>query len=174
MGLNIKLTELDHRKGEPLSFQLTLDPGELKNRHQEIRGLRPVNVVGEAEKLGDLYYVRGTMDADVDFVCARCLTPFTQHVTIPFSETFAADESVIEMDEDSEVHLLESDEIELLPLLQEDFLLEIPTFPLCDEDCKGLCSSCGVNLNEETCNCDTRRIDPRLAGLADFFAKNQD
>jgi len=172
--VNIKITELDHRKGEPLSFRLTLDPVELKNRHQEVRGLTPVETTGEAAKLGELYYVKGEMDTDVNFVCARCLKPFTEHMSIPFSETFTTNESEVNMDEDSEIHLLEGDEIELTPLLQEDFLLAMPTFPLCEEDCQGLCPSCGINRNEGSCSCNTERIDPRLAGLADFFAKDKE
>ncbi|GAA4712809.1 YceD family protein [Brevibacillus fulvus] len=167
--MNIKLTDLDHRKGEPLPLRFTLDPVELKKRHQEIRGLTPVEVKGEAVKLGDLYYVNGEMSADVDFVCARCLTPFTQHVVVPFQETFSPPDAAVELDEDSDIVPLEGDEIELVPLMQEDFLLEIPVFPLCKEDCLGLCPSCGTNRNEQMCGCKNERIDPRLAGLADFF-----
>ncbi|WP_432774270.1 DUF177 domain-containing protein [Brevibacillus gelatini] len=168
--MNIKLAELEHRKGEPLPFQLTLDAAELKNRHQEIRGITPVNAEGEAVQLGNLYYVKGSMRADVDFVCARCLKPFTHHAAVDFSETFApADDPVLGEDEDSDMIPLEGDEIELTALLQEDFLLAMPTFPLCEEDCKGLCPTCGVNRNETACSCRNERIDPRLAGLADFF-----
>ncbi len=169
--MNIKLVDLDHRKGEPLPFQLTLDPTEVKNRHQEIRGLTPVEAVGEAAKLGNLYYVKGEMKADVDFVCSRCLKPFTEHAVVPFSETFATAEAEEMLDEESDILPLEGDEIELDPLLQEDFLLEMPTFPLCEKDCKGLCPTCGVNRNEQACSCKNERIDPRLAGLADFFNK---
>ena len=171
--MNIKRTELDHRKGDPLPFQGTLDPQELKHRHQEIRHITPVEVAGEAVKLGDLYYVNGQMKADVHFVCARCLTPFVRHAVVPFAETFAsADDPVLEADEDGEIQALEGDEIGLDTLLQEDFLLEMPAFPLCADDCKGLCPTCGVNRNETSCSCRNERIDPRLAGLADFFKDN--
>lgn len=168
--MNIKLTDLDHRKGEPLPFQTKLDPQEVKNRHHEIRRITPVEVKGEAVKLGNLYYVNGQMTADVDFVCARCLSPFTDHAVVPFAETFAlADDPVLTEDEDSDIHALEGDQIELDPLLQEDFLLNMPAFPLCKDECKGLCPTCGVNRNETPCTCKNERIDPRLAGLADFF-----
>ncbi|WP_400163399.1 YceD family protein [Brevibacillus sp. TJ4] len=171
--MNIKLTELDHRKGEPLPFHTTIAPEELKNRHHEIRAISPVEVEGEAVKLGNLYYVKGKMTADVHFVCARCLTPFTDHAVIPFAETFAlADDPVLTEDEDGDIHEVEGDEIELDTLLQEDFLLGMPTFPLCKEECKGLCPTCGVNRNETPCSCTNERIDPRLAGLADFFKGN--
>jgi len=168
-SLNIQLSDLEHRKGEPLPFRLTLDPDELKQRHQEIRGMTPVDAHGEAVKLGNLYYLTGTLKADVEFVCARCLKRFTAHMEIPFAETFAPEEMAPELDEDSDIHLLESDEIKLDEWLQEDFLLAVPAFPLCAEDCKGLCPTCGVNRNEQPCSCKNERIDPRLAALADFF-----
>jgi len=41
----------------------------------------------------------------------------------------------------------------------------LPMKPLCKQDCKGLCSQCGVNLNIETCQCSVQWEDPRLAGL---------
>lgn len=168
----IKLTDLDHRKGEALPIRSTLESDDLKNRHQEIRGLSDVQMEGEAMLLGGLYYVKGKMEADVDFVCARCLTPFREHMTIPFAETFATPDSEVEYDEESDIHTVEGDEIELDPILQEDFLLALPIIPLCEEDCKGLCPTCGVNWNEQSCSCNNQRIDPRLAGLADFF-KNE-
>lgn len=169
----IRLSELDHRKGEPLSVQVTLEPADIQSRHQEIRGMSPVETTGEAVKLGNMYYVNGSMEADVSFVCARCLKPFTEHMHVPFSESFTTDETVAD-DEDSDVQLLAEEEIELDPLLSEDFLLAIPAFPLCEEDCKGLCPTCGANRNEESCSCKNERIDPRLAGLADFFNKSNE
>ena len=49
-------------------------------------------------------------------------------------------------------------------IVREDVLLSLPTKHLCDEDCKGICAGCGVNLNEQECKCE-KEIDPRLAKL---------
>ena len=43
-----------------------------------------------------------------------------------------------------------------------DVLLSLPQKNLCKEDCKGLCSQCGHNLNEGECDCDKKQVDPRL------------
>ncbi|WP_126426244.1 YceD family protein [Brevibacillus marinus] len=167
--MNLKLSDLKHREGEPLPFRSNLDPTELTQRHQEIRSLSPVEVVGEAGKAGELYYVNGELKAEVEFACARCLKRFREQVVVPFAETFAPADARVEWDEDSEIHQLQDDEIELVPVLEEDFLLAMPAFPICAQDCLGLCPTCGVNRNEQTCSCKNERIDPRLAGLADFF-----
>ena len=40
------------------------------------------------------------------------------------------------------------------PELREALMLEVPAFPVCSEDCKGLCPVCGVNRNEQKCECE--------------------
>jgi uncharacterized protein len=55
--------------------------------------------------------------------------------------------------------------IDLDPILREQVLLALPMHALCREDCKGLCGMCGQNLNEATCGCEPKGMDPRLAAL---------
>ena len=38
-------------------------------------------------------------------------------------------------------------------------VFELPLVPLCDEDCKGLCPTCGANLNEGPCGCEKEQSD---------------
>lgn len=38
--------------------------------------------------------------------------------------------------------------------LRQELILTYPTKILCTSDCKGICSSCGVNLNKEVCRCE--------------------
>lgn len=51
------------------------------------------------------------------------------------------------------------------PVVVEQLHLGIPMKPLCREDCKGLCGSCGADLNEGPCSCPTA-VDPRWSRLA--------
>ena len=59
-------------------------------------------------------------------------------------------------------------------------LLEIPLIPLCDDDCKGLCSTCGANLNEGPCGCapgddaDFEMAKNPFAALAGFEFSDED
>jgi uncharacterized protein len=50
-------------------------------------------------------------------------------------------------------------------------ILEIPINPVCKEDCKGLCSVCGNNLNSEPCDHELDSIDPRMAVLKSLLDK---
>src|SRR6266850_2190538 len=48
----------------------------------------------------------------------------------------------------------------------EQVLLALPLKVICQSDCRGLCPSCGANLNHEECRCETHATDPRMAPLA--------
>jgi len=55
--------------------------------------------------------------------------------------------------------------IDLAPALREQILLAVPPPPVCDEACKGLCPTCGKDLNAGDCGCEKTTIDPRWAAL---------
>lgn len=80
--------------------------------------------------------------------CARCLKQFTLQIKTEFSELFAFnDRSTTE----SDLILRDDANIDLEPLIREYFLIEMPISSLCTPECKGLCSECGVNLNQAAC-----------------------
>ena len=54
-------------------------------------------------------------------------------------------------------------------LIMDEIVVALPTKVLCKEDCKGLCSICGTNLNNHTCDCHKESLDPRMAAIQDIF-----
>lgn len=54
-------------------------------------------------------------------------------------------------------------------LVYSEVILDVPSKHLCNDDCKGICSVCGKNLNKEDCICKSKEIDPRLAKLAELL-----
>lgn len=69
-------------------------------------------------------------------------------------------------EEDFEDYIvIEGDELDLDELIYSDIILLTPTKFLCKEDCKGLCPTCGKNLNEGDCACAKQQTDPRLEAL---------
>ncbi|GGN90671.1 YceD family protein [Saccharibacillus kuerlensis] len=117
-----------------------------------------------------LVEVRGTLSGHLDMVCSRCLEPAHIKLDIPFDERFKErEEGEADLEDDEDMILASVDEVLLTPYLEEYVTLGVPNSPLCKKDCKGLCQTCGTNLNETACGCDNTVIDPRLAGLKDFF-----
>lgn len=117
--------------------------------------------------------VRGTATAPLRRICARCLDPYVDEVTIPISEEFLpsvdpeSGRPVATPAEDEEVLAINAHhEIELDPVLHDELLLTEPMHPLCRPDCPGLCTECGESLASGPHDHGPAEIDPGLAGLA--------
>lgn len=94
--------------------------------------------------------VRGRLAASVTVSCARCLEEFPVEVDESFVRTFSW---AAAGDDDPEVEFIPSRRhpVSVLDGVREAIILSVPRMPLCDEGCRGLCPSCGANLNREDC-----------------------
>ena len=110
--------------------------------------------------------LEGTLTAEMICFCDRCGAEFESVKETELSVTIVEENT----GDDPELYLLEGDEIDLDDLLSTCFVLDMETKFLCDEDCKGLCSSCGQNLNLGPCKC-RKPIDPRFAVLEQLLDK---
>jgi uncharacterized protein len=112
------------------------------------------------------YYWHGTIEGDVSMECRRCLSDASAHVSedahIIFAE--AGTEGV---EDDPDVYLLDAraTELDLRPVLREQWLLNVPGYVLCRDDCQGLCPTCGAELNLGPCDCAPTSVDPHWEGL---------
>ncbi|HET8542381.1 MAG TPA: DUF177 domain-containing protein [Anaeromyxobacter sp.] len=150
------------------------------------RARGPVHVDARLEKLGRRVRVEGDATAALTAACKRCLAPVSVDVPVELDLTLVpADErdgdadspSLAERDhekgqkggsfsaEDAEEETYTGKVIDLDALVREQLLLSMPEYPVCDEQCKGLCPVCGANLNDRECGCDRHVPDPRWAGL---------
>lgn len=131
----------------------------------------PVSLAFDIHKDKDKFHLVGRVATTLELPCSRCLEAFRLPVDAgfdlryqPFSEN--AGEGEREIGEgDMDTAFYQNDEIDLGQLMQEQFLLALPMKPLCSDDCKGLCPTCGTNWNRAACDCATTWQDPRLAAL---------
>ena len=102
----------------------------------------------------------------VDSECGRCLTPVSVPISTQFTELFF----FLHIDHSPEDLVLPEDGfIDLGPIAREQLLLEVPITVVCKPDCRGLCTTCGANLNEEDCGHRNDDIDPRLSSLSSLL-----
>ncbi|MBU1661052.1 MAG: DUF177 domain-containing protein [Chloroflexi bacterium] len=106
--------------------------------------------------------VQVEFSASVEVACARCLTEFSQPLQVDFTELFSF---ASHARSDTDMILPEDGKIDIGPLVREYMLLEIPTNPVCKNDCKGLCPVCGNDLNDNPCDHQLETVDPRFAIL---------
>lgn len=156
----------------PVEFHNALDVSHVVKGRKDISGVDPLQVDLKAQPVGDdIVTVYGHLTTKLDMSCSRCLKPLNHKVDVDFNESFKQREEPDEelLDEDEDLQVVTEERVDLIPYIEESFLLNLPFAVVCSESCKGLCPNCGTDLNMEQCGCDTEVIDPRLAGLKDFF-----
>lgn len=114
--------------------------------------------------------IEGSTNISLSLFCDRCLKQLTFPMDIHFQKEIdfrlTDKERAEELDE---TNYIIGYNLDVDILIYDEILLGFPMKLLCSEDCKGICKSCGVNLNEETCNCDNRSYDPRMSVIRDIF-----
>lgn len=113
----------------------------------------------KVKKAGKSILIKGKVSTTLILRCGRCLKEFLYPVSTNFDLTFFSikdfnfPEEVELTEEDMEMNFYEGGEIHLSEIAFEQVFLEIPYQPLCNEDCKGLCTFCGQDLNIASCGC---------------------
>jgi uncharacterized protein len=142
--------ELGRRPGSMRPVQLSVPAPE---------GLGLVDLVGvpvgaeleldlRLESVMDGVLVSGVVTAPVTGECGRCLGPVSDTLTVKLQELFVYPEASTDHDEDDEVAQLQGDFLDLTPTLRDAVVLALPLTPLCREDCRGLCATCGERLDD--------------------------
>jgi len=143
-----------------------------------------LDVSVRAHAYSDNVFLQGNLKTELILLCSRCATEWMQPTDYPFTltlspahaETREEKEEVELTRDDVEFNYYSTEKIDLDPTVREELILQTPEFPLCKTDCKGLCPTCGVDLNKTTCACKREEeqppaVDPRFAALAKIQLK---
>jgi uncharacterized protein len=112
----------------------------------------PVRVSGRLSAAGPgRYYWHGRIEGQVALDCKRCLNETTAPVNEELHLIFTEEPDP----DDPDVYPIDANarELDLRPALREHWVLEAPAYALCRPDCKGLCPTCGTDLNAGDCDC---------------------
>jgi uncharacterized protein len=120
----------------------------------------PVSVAVRLQSFSGGLRVTGALEAPWHGVCRRCSVPVLGLSQVRVAERFVDERGP----GDDEAYLVENDFVDLAPMVHDAILLDLPLAPLCREDCRGLCPTCGADWNEESCDCPAP-LDPRWATL---------
>ncbi len=161
-GMKIAVKDI---KATPRRLAYTEDVAELNRRLargvQDFQLPHGVDVDVEYYRAGLDLFFNGSVHGDVAGTCGRCLEEYPFRVDRTFAVVLTPRAAAIteggELDEEEIARTTyEGEEVDLTPLVSEEVLLALPTRPLCTETCRGLCPSCGTNLNTGACACPAR------------------
>ena len=151
----------------------TLAPDDPVWEEGDLRPTEPIGVTGRLSSAGEgRFYFTGRIEGQTELPCRLCLEPvdveIDEDVHLLLAE-IGADEA-----DDPDVFLYDPAErmLDLRPAMRENWLLTAPGYVQCSEDCKGLCATCGTNLNENTCSCTTTTTDSRWDALLKHQGKS--
>ena len=150
-------------------FDQSINSGSLNFSRAEVYP-NPLNLEAEINKFGKNIRCKVNVKTVAHYNCDRCLEAFDRPLDFRFELLFHLGKDTLETDEEDVIHLTpETVEVDLGDSITENLLLEIPMKLVCNEECKGMCPRCGVNLNRETCQCPEQTADPRWEKLRDLL-----
>ncbi len=179
------LIRVEEIKPEGLIFDLEESPEVFPaliemNEDGNVLFENPVQIHLRVFRVQQMVEVEGRVSTEATFSCSRCLNKFRFIIEEEFACTFARQLPEV-YDEDNEEEelqaedlglvLYQGDHIDLTEEIQEQVIMGLPVQPLCSETCKGLCPKCGVDLNQEACECDGSDFSIKFSALKDFKVK---
>ena len=159
------------------------------------------NFTAHFDRLGAKVLMKAEAAIPLEAPCARCLKPAAEVIRLDFLTCFVsgaaqphnglsacstADEpkgGKFQDEEGTEASFdLESPDEEPFDgrtlntdsVVCQELLVNLPLRCLCSPDCKGLCPSCGQNLNEKSCSCEQTATDPRWDALKSIRIRRKD
>ena len=160
----LDLHDIIEMPGGAKPFRCELEPERL-SFPALVRFTGPVTAAGEVKNSAGILELIAAVEADMLVRCDRCTAEFPKSLSLPVRVTLKADP---EEDDYDELFPLDGDGVDVSDVLETCFILDMDTKHLCREDCKGLCSVCGRNLNDGPCGC-VKQPDPRMAVLSQLL-----
>lgn len=165
--MRIDLREIINMPGRSVPFSFELDVSDLDfDSVKEFSG--PMKAEGIIRNRAGSLEVEGKLALDMTCVCARCLSEFSKHLDLDLNAYLAEE---LQDEDDEETYLLDGDFADLGEIAITTLVLSMEQRFLCREDCRGLCSKCGKDLNDGPCGCREDQ-DPRLAVLGQLLENN--
>jgi uncharacterized protein len=163
--------ELDRLEQTGDRFAHLYEPEEIVLDEEHARLTAPPEVTVRVRVSGREVRLRGKITARAEVDCDRCLKSVSVPVETAFDVTYVPEEDyraseVAELqEEDLSLSVFDGQTIDVDELVREQVLLALPARALCSDECKGLCPACGADRNLNPCDCDSKEVDPRWAGL---------
>ena len=164
----IQFSDLISSKNRKKEVNITYDLAPFHFDGEKIEAVECLNVVGNVTSVGDVLTLRASIKTKLKLHCSRCLDAFIYPIDIDIEERFTNNK---ELENEEGIIFVDGDSLDLSLIVENSIISTLPIKRLCKEDCKGLCSNCGANLNAESCNCNNFDVDIRLAKLKELFGE---
>jgi uncharacterized protein len=168
------ISQLQKIREKELQIDETVDVSDIKERDKQIRDVSPIRVAGRADISSSKVTFHLHLSGQFILPCSRTLVDVKYPIDIDTTETFLFKAENYDL-EDDDITAVQGDVVDLIPVIKENLLLEIPMQVFCEDyDSEDAAPQSGNDWAVVTEEESKQRIDPRLAGLADFFDDKKD
>lgn len=171
----IDVGDIQRELGASIAFEGHLAVEDMPYQNEILKFPEPLILKGNVTNIGDLLLLRSAAEGTAILECGSCMESYDY----PFEFDFEARLNQSGEVEDSDLFLFKGNRIDLKDIVLEYLILELPIRRKCNEECKGLCPSCGANLNAGECPCvpvheeDTGEgMNEKFKTLKDYFSTN--
>lgn len=170
--LVLRVVDLVHQPGSMRTVDLTVPaPADLRNGVIGVPEGSEIELHLRLESVIEGILVTGEAAAVASGECVRCLDPVEPDVETSLQELFAYERD--EHADDDEQLLVESDAIDLEPVLRDGLVTALPFQPVCRDDCPGLCPVCGARLADDPDH-HHENVDPRWSALSTWSTEREE
>ncbi len=174
--MTIPLSELCARDAEEKDYLCDIESDKVKvpGGPYPILSREPV-AIHIKHQGGQKLLITGNIRLSLAIPCSRCLEPVEVKFDLPLDiEVDLSQTDEERLDDLNEQPFIKDQNLDVEQLLVNELLMNLPMKVLCKEDCKGLCSKCGANLNKVTCSCDKGSLDLRMSAIQDIFNESKE
>ncbi|KAB2337401.1 DUF177 domain-containing protein [Cytobacillus depressus] len=164
------LSQLQKYRSKDLLIDEMVQMDEIKKLDPSIRAVSPMSITGRVDIDSAKVTFHLKIEGHLILPCSRTLVDVNFPINVETTETFLIKGLNYETDE--EVHQVKGDVIDLIPVIHEILLLEVPMQVFCEDSSEEGAPQSGHDWEVIQEQDKKEKIDPRLAGLAHFFDRN--
>ena len=171
--MQIHLSDVTDSEGKHIQLQPELELDKISFQMGDYPILEKTPVELEITNTGNkVLELKGIGSVTVGIPCDRCLEQVAVKIPYEIEQKLDMKKSDTERVQDlDENDYLTGMDLDVDRLVYLEVLMSWPLKVLCREDCKGICSRCGKNLNKGSCGGAEEPKDPRMAAISDIFSK---
>ncbi len=138
--MRISVKEISQKGFE---FIKSLKPDELGLTKEDVNCVSPIEASVEVERILNSLTAKVQLKINAALVCDRCLENFAPDRIANYTFNYMVEPNMqfVDLGED----------------IRQEIIMNLPSKSLCRDDCKGICSRCGMNLNKEQCECAAKK-----------------
>ena len=166
--MKIQISDIVSGKGRHKNIDYTFEMNPFEFEGDIIKPVSSCSVQGDISSKDNILLLNINIKVNLEMNCSRCLDTFIYPIDIDIEERFTNDSN-----SEDEAIIVIDDVLDINEVVETSIISTFPIKRVCKTNCKGLCQTCGCNLNHGSCTCDKEDVDVRFEVLKGFF-KNKE